>query len=100
MAKKIGTQRMCMGHRKLNGVTRNNPYLLPNIEELIANLGTSKFISTLNFTKGYHQVPVKIEHQEKTASVTPYGKYEYTTMPFGLVTALSTFQRLIDKVLH
>ena len=45
-------------------------------------------------------MPVKTEHQEKTAFVTPYGKYEYTTMPFGLVTALSTFQRLIDKVLH
>ena len=73
---------------------------LPNIEQLIATIGSLESITTLDHSKGYHQVSVKVEHQEKTALITPYGKYEYTTMPFGLVTAPSTFQRLMDKVLH
>ena len=38
--------------------------------------------------------------QEKTAFVTPWGKYEFTTMPFGLVAAQSTFQRLMDQIFH
>ena len=38
--------------------------------------------------------------QEKTAFGTPWGKYEFTTMPFGLVAAPSTFQRLMDQIFH
>ena len=98
--KKDNTKRMCVDYRKLNAVTVNDPYPLPNIEQLIANLGSSCYITTLDLTKGYHQVPVRKEHMEKTAFITPYGKYEYLTMPFGLVTAPSTFQRLMDQVLH
>ena len=45
-------------------------------------------------------MPVKKDQIEKTAFITPYGKYEYLTMPFGLVTASSTFQRLMDRILQ
>ena len=98
--KKDGTKRMCVDYWKLNVITVYDPYPLPNIEQSIANLRISRYITTLDLTKGYHQVPVNHEHVEKTAFVTPYGKYEYLTMPFGLVTAPSIFQRLMDKVLH
>ena len=70
--KKDGTQRMCVDYRKRNKVTINDPYLLPNIEDLIANIGSSKFITTLDLTKGYYQVPVNPQHREKTTFVTPY----------------------------
>ena len=69
--KKDCTQRMCVDYRKLNKVTINDPYPLPNIDDLIANIGSSKFLITLDLTKGYYQVPVNPQHREKTASVTP-----------------------------
>ena len=100
MPKKDGTRRMCVDYRKSNSIVTNDPYPLSNIEQLIANLGNSSYITTLDPTKGYHQVPVKKEQIEKTAFITPYGKYEYLTMPFGLVTAPSTFQRLMDRILQ
>ena len=50
--KKDDTQHMCVDYRKLNKVTINDPYPLPNIEDLIANIGSSKFITTLDLTKG------------------------------------------------
>ena len=84
----------------MNAVTVNDPYPLPKIEQLITNLGNSRYITTLDLTKGYHQVPVNCKHVEKTAFITPYGKYKYLTMLFGLVTAPSKFQRLMNKVLH
>ena len=91
---------MCVDYRKLNKVTINDPYPLPYIEDLIANIGSSKFITTLDLMKGYYQVPVNPQHREKTAFVTPYGKYEFLMMPFGLISAPSTFQRLMGGLLN
>ena len=45
-------------------------------------------------------MPVKVENQEETAFIILDGKNECTTITFGLVTAPTTFQRLMDKVLH
>ena len=73
---------MCVDYRKLNKVTINDPYPFPNIEDLIANIGSSKFITTLDLMKGYYQVPVNPQNREKTAFVTPYRKYEFLMMPF------------------
>ena len=93
--KKDGTQRMC---GKQNKVTINDPYPLP--KDLIANIDSSIFITTLDLTKGYYQVSVNPQHREKTAFVTPYGKYEFLIMPFGLISVPSTFQRLMDGLLN
>ena len=79
VAKKDGTKRMCVDYRKLNKITVNDPYPLPNIEKLIANLGISLYITTLDLTKGYYQVPVKLDHCEKMAFIIPYRKYEFLT---------------------
>ena len=89
---------MC-GFQEINAVTVDDPYPLPHIEDLINDIGMAKYITTLNLTKGYHQVSVSKNSQEKTAFITPYRKYQYTTMPFGLVSAPSIFQRLMDHVL-
>ena len=98
--KKDSTQRMCVDYRQLNKFTVNHPYPLPNIDDLISNLVASKYITTLDLTKGYYQVPVHIKDRVKTAFITPYGKYKFITMPFGLISAPSTFQRLMDGLLN
>ena len=91
---------MCIDYRKLNAITIGDPYQLPHIDKLIDGIGTSKHITTLDLTKGYYQVPVAPEHKEKMAFITLYGKYEFSIMPFGLMSAPSTFQCLNDQVLH
>ena len=97
--KKESSLRMCIDYRKLNAVTQGDPYPLPIIEELIDGIGQSKFITILDLIKGYHQVPIKDSDQEKMAFITPFGKYQFHTMPFELVTAPTTFQRMMDHVL-
>ena len=71
VAKKDGSLRICVDYRKLNAITIGYPYPLPHIEELINGIGASKFITTLDLTKGYYQVPVAPEHKEETAFITP-----------------------------
>lgn len=97
--KKDGSLRLCVDYRKLNSMTQEDQYQMPRVEELIERLGKAECITTLDLTKVYYQVPVCKKDQEKTAFLTPMGKYQFRTMPFGLKNAPSTFQRLIDRVL-
>ena len=59
--KKDGSLRICVDYRKLNSGTRVDAYPMPRISDLIDQLGLSKYITTLDLTKGYWQVPVAEE---------------------------------------
>ena len=98
--KKDGSVRICIDFRRLNAVTTPDPYLMPRIDDIIDCLGNAKFLSKFDLAKGFHQVPVRECDRIKTAFVTPWGKYQYRYMPFGLRNAPATFQRLMDVVLH
>ena len=54
----------------------------------------------MDLTKGYWQIPVAHESRAKTTFVTLFGKYQCLTMPFGLMGASSTFQRMMDDLLR
>lgn len=97
--KKDGGIRLCVDYRRLNAVTQDDKYQMPRVDEQVEQLGNAKFISTIDLTKGYYQVPLAPEDRSKSAFVTPMGKFEFTRMPFGLKGAPTTFQRLMDKVL-
>ena len=64
---------------------------MPRISDLIDQLGAAKYITTLDLTKGYWQVPVAEKDQCKTAFITPFGLFEFVRMPFGLQGAPATF---------
>ena len=95
-----GSIRFCNDFRKLNEISRFDSYPMPRPDEMIERLGPARFISTLDLTKGYWQVPLTDRAKAKTAFSTPQGLFQYTMMPFGVHGAPATFQRLMDRVLR
>ena len=73
---------------------------MPRIDDVIDLMEEAKFISTLDMTKGYWQVPVRSEDRAKTAFATPFGLYQITRMQFGLQGAPATLQRMVDRLLE
>ena len=71
---------------------------MPRIDQLVdATAGHSR-MSFLDAFQGYHQIPLAIVDQEKTAFVTPIGNYHYKVMPFGLKNVGSTYQKMMMKM--
>ena len=87
-----------MDFTDLNKAYPKDPFLMPRIEQLVDATVSQSRMSFLNAFQGYHQIPLVMEDQEKTAFVTPVGNYHYKVMPFGLKNAGSTYQRMMTKM--
>ena len=72
---------------------------LPNIDQLYAQLRGAKVFITLDLRSGYYHIELGKDSQAKMAFVTPFGKYEFNMVPFGLAQAPVYFQAVINKVL-
>lgn len=96
--KKDGTNRFCIDFRALNKVTVFDAEPIPDTEELFARLTKARFFTKIDLAKGYWQIPVKQEDRHKTAFQTPLGLYQWTKMPFGLVSAPASFARMMRKL--
>ena len=97
--KKDGTLRFCVDYRGLNAVTKADTFPLPRIDDLLDQLGKSRYFSTLDLSSGFWQIKIHPDSREKTAFSTPQGLYEFRVMPFGLTNAPGVFQRLMQLVL-
>ena len=71
---------------------------MPKINQLVDATVDHPRISFLDAFQGYHQIPLTLDDQEKTAFVTPIGNYHYKVMPLGLKNAGSTYQRMMTKM--
>uniref|UniRef100_K7EX57 ribonuclease H n=1 Tax=Pelodiscus sinensis TaxID=13735 RepID=K7EX57_PELSI len=98
--KRDGSVRFCIDFRKVNGISQFDAYPMPRVEELLECLGRARYISTLDLSKGYWQIPLDPQDRKKTAFATPFGLFQFRRMPFGLHGAAATFQRAMDQVLR
>ena len=94
-----GSWRPCGDYRLLNLQTVTDRYPIPNMADFAANLAGTRIFSTIDLVKSYHQLPVNEKDICKTAVITPFGLYEYITMPFGLKNSGASFQRMMDQIL-
>ena len=103
---------MCIDFRKINDLqpqvrrvdsaTSGNISLvpIPKINEMYAVLHGAKVFTTLDLRSSYYHINLDEESKAKTVFVTPFGKYEFNAVPFGLAQAPAYFQQLISMVLQ
>ncbi|GJZ78016.1 reverse transcriptase domain-containing protein [Tanacetum coccineum] len=89
--------RMCVDFKDLNKACPKDGYPLPEIDWNVESLRGYPFKCFLDAYKGYHQIKMAKEDEEKTAFITSQGIFCYSKLLFGLKNAGATYQRLVDK---
>lgn len=92
------SNRICLDFRKLNCLTVFDSEPMPDPEQIFANLAGSKYFTKIDLSKGYWQVPLEKNSKEYTAFATDLGLYQFCVVPFGLVNAPATFNRLMRLI--
>ena len=86
-------------YRALNKVTRKFVWPMPKVEDISSQLNGAKYFSILDLRAGYHHIRLTTDSIPNTAFTSPFGKYEYVKVPFGLAQAPAYFQELMTGVL-
>jgi len=72
---------------------------LPRVEVLVDKLGQANYLTKVDMTREYWQVPLHDTSMPVSAFVTPTGHFQWLYMPFGLRNAPATFSRLVTTLL-
>lgn len=99
VSKKDGSARFCLDSRRLNACTEADAYPLPFVHAILDKLRNAKFITSVDLSKAFWQIPLDDSSCEKTAFVVPgRGMFHFKRLPFGLKNSPAELQRLMDKL--
>ena len=79
-----GWKHLVIDYRALNKVTRKFTWPMPKVEDIFSKLNRATYFTTLDIRTGYHHIPLDKPSIPKTAFNSPFSKFEYMKVPFGL----------------
>ncbi|KAK3744055.1 hypothetical protein QZH41_000989 [Actinostola sp. cb2023] len=98
--KKSGALRVCIDPRELNKALKRETYQLPILDEILPELAQAKVFSTVDLRSGFWHCVLDEESSILTTFATPYGRYRWRRLPFGLNVSSEIFQRNVNQALE
>uniref|UniRef100_A0A147BJ81 RNA-directed DNA polymerase n=1 Tax=Ixodes ricinus TaxID=34613 RepID=A0A147BJ81_IXORI len=98
--KPSGAYRICVDLTRLNKVVLRECHILPTVDQVLGLLGEARVFSKLDATSSFHQVKLAEDSQELTTFITPFGRYCFRRLPFGITSAPEFFQRQMSYILE
>ena len=90
--------RICFDPRDLNEAIRREHFAVTTIEEVVADMPQAKMVSVLDATSGYWQVKLDEASSKLCIFNTPFGRYRFTRLPFGIKSAPEVFQNHMSEL--
>ena len=94
-----GGKCLVIDYRALNKATRKFTWPMLKVEDIFSKLNGATYFTMLDLKAGYHHVPLDKPSILKTAFNSPFRRYKYVKVPFGLAQAPAYFQELITDIL-
>ena len=94
-----GSVRICVDLTHLNKAVKREIHAMASVDESLAKLANSKVFTKLDAKNGFWQLPLGEESKQYTTFVTPFGRYCFNRLPFGISSASEVFQRAMTQIL-
>ena len=100
ITKKDNKLRICLDPKDLNHAIRRENYQLPTIEDIATRLHGAKVFTVLDVRHGFWHVRLDERSSYLTTFNTPFGRYRYKRMPFGISSAPEVFQKKMHELIE
>ncbi len=97
--KKDDNLRFCINYWKLNALIKRNRYSIFLIDEVLAQIQDSKYLTQLNIITAFNKLQMSSESENLTTLITFFNIYKYKVMLFELINESAFFQHYINNVL-
>ena len=91
--------RICVDLTKLNKSVKRERHILPSVEQTLAQIGTAKYFTKFDANSGYWQVELHPNSRKLTMFITPFGRFYFNRLPFGITSTPEHFQRRMTEIL-
>lgn len=98
--KKSGKLRICLDPKDLNKAIKREHYPLPVIEDISTRLCSARVFTILDVRQGFWHIPLEDRSTYLTTFNTPFGRYRWLRMPFGICSAPEIFQRHMHRLIE
>ena len=97
VTKSNGALRLCLDPKDLNRTIKRPHHCTPNLDDVLSKLNGAKCFSILDARSGYWNIKLDEQSSLYTTFNSPYGRYRFLRLPFGLVCTQDIFQRKVDE---
>jgi len=98
--KRNGSVRICGDFVQLNKAVQREVHQMPTTEQTLAKLSGAKIMSKLDANSGFWQRKLSENSKLFTTFITPWGRYCFTRLPFGISSAPEHFQKAMQRILE
>lgn len=99
VVKRNGRIRICVDLKRLNESVKREMQMLPTIDDILHKLSGSTVFTKLDASAGFWQIPLDRNSAKYTTFITPFGRYCFLRLPFGITSAPEIFQRKMEEIL-
>lgn len=89
-----------MDLRALNENVLRETHPIPKVDETLSQLSGAQVFSKLDANSGFWQIPLAPDSRLLTTFITPFGRYAFNKLPFGISSAPELFQRRMNRILE
>ena len=95
-----GEIHLCLDLRSLNKALKRNHYPMPVINDLLPKLCEARVFSVVDVKHSFWHVQLDDESSKLTTLATPWGRFRWLKIPFGIAPSPEEFQRRLNEALE